>query len=248
MIIYVPGYSGTRSENQEKFEDLASHGYIVASADHWEVYGTVFPDGRYLHGSSVYAGETSAMLSNSNFAAKAFSRRMQDVRIMLADLDRAHAGESVLAGCIDTNNVGLMGFSFGGGVAAEMCRTNEQCRAVVVIDAGAQGADELLRVGLQKPFLGMYGTENGNTPDVNATSFFNKLTQDAFWILISKTVHSSFAYGYETTEPSAVNREAQVTMKAYLLSFFDKYLKGQDDHLLDGPSTNFPRIVYFQKK
>jgi predicted dienelactone hydrolase len=34
MIIYVPGYSGTRAENQEKFEELASHGYIVASADH----------------------------------------------------------------------------------------------------------------------------------------------------------------------------------------------------------------------
>src|SRR5438445_805020 len=47
---------------------------------------------------------------------------------------------------------------------------------------------------------------------------------------ISNMVHPSFAYGYETIEPSAVNREAQVTMKAYLLSFFDKYLRGQDDH------------------
>jgi len=83
VIIYVPGYSGPRAENQEKFEDLASHGYIVISADHWEVYGTVFPDGKYLHGSSV-TGEPSTLLNDATFATKSFTRRTLDLRVILA--------------------------------------------------------------------------------------------------------------------------------------------------------------------
>jgi dienelactone hydrolase len=242
VIIYVPGYSGVRAENQEKYEDLASHCYIVISADHWEVYGTVFPDGRYLHGSSVYAGETSDKLSDPNFAAIAFERRIQDIRILLADLDRTDASNSVLGGHIDANTIGLMGFSFGGGVAGEMCRTNNRCRAALVLDAYLQGADELRQAGLQKPFLGMYNSGGGDS------TLFNKAVQDAVWFLISDTQHSSFAYGYEVIDPSTVNRQLAVTMKAYILSFFDKYLKGQDGHLLDGPSVGFPRVVNFKKK
>ena len=241
VIIYVPGYSGTRAENQEKFEDLASHGYIVISADHWEVYGTVFPDGTYLHGSSLY--EPSSMVTNPVFAAKVFGRRMQDLRIMLADLDRANAGDSVLAERIDTSNIGLMGFSFGGGVVGEMCRTNDTCRAVVFMDSGGQGADELVRVGLQKPYLLM-----ASMPDSRYQSFFDKATNNAVWFVLSNTVHGSFVYGYEVVNPSPMNREAEFTMKAYILSFFNKYLKSQDDHLLDGPSTNFPRVINFMRK
>jgi len=238
-VIYVPGFTGTRAENQEKFEDLASHGYIVISADHWEVYGTVYPDRGYLHG-------VGGDLSNTNFAATAFSRRMQDLWVVLADLDGANAGDPVLAGRIDVGNVGFMGFSFGGGVSGEICRTNRRCKAALFLDPSAQGADELLHLGLAKPWLLMSAT----AANANSTiqSFFDKATNNAVWFVLSNTVHSSFAYGYETVDPSPANRELQLTMKTYILSFFNKHLKGQDDHLLDGPSTNFPRVVNFMRK
>ena len=93
VIIYVPGFTGTRAENQEKFEDLASHGFVVISADHWEVYGTVFPDGRYLHG-------VGGDLSNTNFAATAFSRRMQDVRIVLDEAAHPHDAVQCAGGLV----------------------------------------------------------------------------------------------------------------------------------------------------
>jgi len=32
------------------------------------------------------------------------------------------------------------------------------------------------------------------------------------------------------------------------LSFFNKYLKGQDDQLLDGPSADYPEVEQFMKK
>jgi len=123
-----------------------------------------------------------------------------------------------------------------------MCRTNDRCRAAVIMDAYGQGANELVRLGLQKPYLMMT-----RQADSGLSAFFNKAT-DAVWFVLSNTEHASFAYGYETTDPSIANRDLQLTMKAYILAFFNKYLKNEDNRLLDGPSTNFPRVVSFQKK
>jgi hypothetical protein len=43
---------------------------------------------------------------------------------------------------------------------------------------------------------------------------------------------------------------ARVTqiVRAYLLSFFNKFLQGEDDHLLDGPSPAYPEVMQFLKK
>jgi hypothetical protein len=37
-------------------------------------------------------------------------------------------------------------------------------------------------------------------------------------------------------------------VRAYVLSFFNKFLRGEDDHLLDGPSPAYPEVMQFLKK
>jgi hypothetical protein len=32
--------------------------------------------------------------------------------------------------------------------------------------------------------------------------------------------------------------------RAYVTSFFDRWLRGRDDHLLDGPSPRYPDVVF----
>src|SRR5439155_20449412 len=167
---------GTRAgNNYDKCEVLASHGYIVVSPDHADAYGTVFPDGSYLHGTDTSKDRP------------AFLGRVQDLRVVLADLEHANASDPVLAGRVDVNNVGVFGFSFGGGAAAELCRTDDRCRAVLLLAATWDRAEELIQVGLQKPVLGMSDPSNSDL------TLFNKATQDAIWFLISKTEHSSFS-------------------------------------------------------
>jgi hypothetical protein len=61
-----------------------------------------------------------------------------------------------------------------------------------------------------------------------------------------ETSQAPLATFRKAASPSA--RQVTSTINAYLLSFFNKYLKSQDDHLLDGPSTNFPRVINFKKK
>ena len=39
--------------------------------------------------------------------------------------------------------------------------------------------------------------------------------------------------------------EATQIVRAYLLSFFNKFLSGEDDHLLDGPSPAYPEVLQF---
>jgi dienelactone hydrolase len=232
VIIYSHGWGLNRASNDDKCEVLASHGYIVASPDHIDAVGTVFPDGRYLHGT----GE-SGIADRS-----AFLGRVQDLRVVLADLEQMNAGDSILAGHIDISNVGSFGFSFGAGAAAELCRTENQCRASLVLAATWQGADELVKGGLQKPLMTMSNPTNPNSP------IFDKATQDAIWLLLSDTVHNSFSAEHLIVDTSISNREATRTINVYLVSFFNKYLKGQDDHLLDGASTNFPRVTNFKRK
>jgi len=231
VIIYSHGLGSIRDHNWEKYENLASHGYVVISPDHSDTYGTVFPDGSYLHGDS-----------SGGVGRAGFLDRVQDMRMVVEDLARLNDSHPVLAGRIDVTNIGLFGWSFGGGVAAEMCRTDSRCRAALLMDSGLAGADELLQEGLQKPSLAMFNSSGGNT------TLFDQATKDAVWFMISDSVHNTFGSGHWYNAPSAANREATFTINTYILSFFDKYLKNQDDHLLDGPSTNFPRVINFRRK
>ena len=49
-------------------------------------------------------------------------------------------------------------------------------------------------------------------------------------------------------DPPPASRAQSQTIRACTLSFFDKYLKGEDDHLLDNPAAVYTNIINFQSK
>jgi hypothetical protein len=53
---------------------------------------------------------------------------------------------------------------------------------------------------------------------------------------------------FQTGDPTAVSRAISQAISACMLSFFDKYLEGEDDHLLDNPMAVYPDIINFQRK
>lgn len=66
---------------------------------------------------------------------------------------------------------------------------------------------------------------------------------------ISNTVHGDFALAPWLDNNNAIpSLEAARAIQAYVVSFFHRYLKGEDDHLLDGPSPQYPRVSVFRKK
>jgi hypothetical protein len=48
--------------------------------------------------------------------------------------------------------------------------------------------------------------------------------------------------------PLAAQLRMAALLRIYTLSFFNKHLKGQDDHVLDAPLPDYPEIQNYQKK
>jgi hypothetical protein len=125
-------------------------------------------------------------------------------------------------------------------------------------------APDLKRFGLQKPFLSMNSTIDPfpglpGYPSwlMDTTALFTNAMNDAFWCQIQDSVHASLddrgslIYGPTLTfqdGPTPASRAISQTIRACTLSFFNKYLKGEDDHLLDNPAAVYPNITNFQSK
>ncbi len=87
--------------------------------------------------------------------------RLQDVHFLLGELSQLEQSDPLLANRLDLDHIGIMGWSFGGGTAAEACRTNGQIKAVGLLDAYLDPLPDLLSLGLQKPFLAMNSPSSG---------------------------------------------------------------------------------------
>jgi len=247
IIIYSHGAGGYRVENAEKAEELASHGYVVVSVDHEDCGATVLP------GDNLVLG-----LVLSPFDA--LPSRLGDIQVVMDTLSQLDASDPKLAGRLKLGRVGILGWSRGGGVAGEICRVDGRFKAAVLFAPALWWATNLLETGVGKPFVCMVESTDSMLAAcwrVCSESLFNKATQDAFWFQI-QALHYTFSQDawiindeqppVGESVPTAATRSAAVTMRACMLSFFNKYLRNEDDHLLDDPSTVYTNVYNFRKK
>jgi predicted dienelactone hydrolase len=233
VVIVCPGYTDIRGDHAAKMELLASHGYIGVAIDHAHAYATVFPDGRMLK-----SGATSSQLNSF------FPSDLQDVQFVLEELTRMNEADPIFQRSMDLERVATMGGSFGGGVAGEIARIDARVKASVHLDAYYQAATTLLQAGMGKPLLYTYSTQAGGLQ-----TLYNRATQDAYSLQIAGTRHGDFGdNGAWIDKGDEAGRRIGLALNACMLSFLDKYLKGQDDHLLDNPSARYPEVLKFLKK
>jgi uncharacterized repeat protein (TIGR03803 family) len=93
----------------------------------------------------------------------------------------------------------------------------------------------------------------------NRALFFNQAHTNAYWLKLGGTIEMSFndpalvldAATLTSTYNAPLNRQmlsgARVhqIIRASLTSFFNKHVRGLDDHLLDGPLPPFPEVIQF---
>jgi len=89
----------------------------------------------------------------------------------------------------------------------------------------------------------------------SSLTLFTKAINDALWFQIQDSTHASFDDRgslindpTQTGDPTPASRAQSQAIRGCTLSFFDKYLKGEDDHLLDNPAAVYPNIINFQSK
>jgi len=157
-----------------------------------------------------------------------------------------HGGEATpFRGRLDLGRLGVFGMSYGGATAGEFCRQDQRCKAAVNIDGGQYGGlvDDSLRV----PLLIMASSQAYSVH----LPVLELARGPAYLVKVPETTHIGLT-DLSLFAPSAL-RWAGVTgaldperreriMTAYLLGFFDTYLKNAQSPLLNGSSDEFPDV------
>ena len=140
LILYSPGWGGTRTQSQVQAENLASHGFVIVGCDDFASDPARDPDG----GVSLELqsdAETAASIARAGRHAVAQGNRLLDV---LAALEAGQV--PALASRLDLTRVGVLGYSIGGTSGLAAAAKDRRIVAVFNVDGGLFGpaADEIV--------------------------------------------------------------------------------------------------------
>ncbi|MGW1296558.1 alpha/beta hydrolase family protein [Streptomyces sp. NPDC002533] len=254
LVLLSPGFGTPRATLTGLAEELASRGYVVATADHpYESTGTELPDGRILTCAACDAVDAQPDDAGRRKVLAAVSAgRAADFSFLLDRLTGPRPAWRH-ARAIDARRVGMAGHSIGGNAAASTMAADRRVDAGVNMDgtffdpAPARGLDG-------RPFL-MLGTDPGHAPGAGDTSWDEGWTRlDGFkrWLTVRDSGHFTFTDTPEIGEqlglvdpeaPLSAARSTAIT-RAYVTAFFDRSLRGRPARLLDGPAPAHPEVLF----
>ncbi|CAM4016920.1 hypothetical protein NONI108955_04410 [Nocardia ninae] len=161
ILLFSPGMDDPAGLNTAQAEDLASHGYIVATINHtYEAFAVQFPDGR-TERTVVPLDSPPEVLSDVLLPVRVADTRF--VVDQLADIASGHSasgdhrGTVDLAGILDLSKIGMFGHSLGGATTAQTMHDDPRIRAGVNLDGPLLGS--VVADGLDRPLL-MLGNDN----------------------------------------------------------------------------------------
>ncbi len=153
VVIYSHGYTFHRQENSEKMEALASHGFVGVAMDHIDSRTTVYPDGTAVRG--IFTDSPTPEI-----IAAAVAGRLIDDAFVLEALAELNTSDALLAGRLDLNRLGAMGWSLGNSDLGELAQKDDRFKGLVMLEGYLQGApglfEALLQQGLRLPVLCKY--------------------------------------------------------------------------------------------
>jgi predicted ester cyclase len=244
VLVFSPGASADLRMYTAQLEELASQGYIVAAINHaYGISGMVFPDGRAapLDFSLGFEGTASLWSQDQIFV------------IDQLELINASDPENLFANRLDLEHLGVFGQSLGGSAATMTCFADDRCKAEAIGDSPIYG--EVLEQGLEQPVLYMLSDSRFVFPAAirSDPAYFEHSTGPYYAAAFEGFKHLDFGDFplWQSVEPlreaqwmGSVEPERAVELtRAYLVAFFDKYLKGATDTLLDVPSDANPEVT-----
>ncbi|MDH5567818.1 MAG: hypothetical protein OEY15_14255 [Myxococcales bacterium] len=156
VIVFRSGIGAASVDYTTVAEDLASHGNIVVSADApYSTWSVVMPDGRVIH-KTDRGNPGDALISEaerSRLLDDLLDVWVADTRFLLDQIAHLNAGDPQgrFSGRIDLVSTGIVGHSFGGATAAQVCHLDARCRAGIDLDGALRGS--VAREGVGRPFL-----------------------------------------------------------------------------------------------
>jgi predicted dienelactone hydrolase len=259
ILIMEPGMGPIPADYTVFTENLARHGYIVVGINPTDTSNLiVFPDGRL----APRTAQGTIPDSDTSAQADADGNRIEmvwaaDVRFVMDQLQNMNASQaSRFYNHLDLEHMGVWGHSFGGATAIAVCQQDPRCKAGADMDGTPVSSEE--KAPVPQPFMFItedYRRGGDSNCELMRQVYLNVAPGAAYSVSIADTGHFNFsdlplrqvpllrplfrAAGYEgSIEPA---RALQIT-NAYLVAFFDQYLKGNQSDLLRGPATAYPEM------
>ncbi|MEU3371185.1 hydrolase [Streptomyces sp. NPDC006660] len=271
VVLYSPGAADPRSLGTTLCDDLASRGYVVVMIDHtYDATAVEFPGGRVEKSVLPQEFDKAAKGGDEQVTAllkKTMAVRVADTRFVL---DRLGQLPGQLRGALDLATAGMFGQSAGGFTAAQSLHDDRRVKAAADLDGvlgytqrdddpanpSSVGVD-----GVDRPLL-LMGKEGDNHHTV--ASWDAAWRHSSGWLrdlTLTGAEHASYtdlqseipqlagplglsgktvAANIGTVEPG----RSVAAQEAYVSAFFDRWLRGQDRPLLDGPSERFPQVRF----
>jgi predicted dienelactone hydrolase len=186
------------------------------------------------------------VLMAETFMDRVFRIRTADMQYAVSELSRMNSGEieSPFRGRLDMTRLGVFGHSGGGAVAGQCCASDPQFKAGVNMD-GFQFGD-VIDNEVRQPFMFMYSEQFADANAVMMKSFQNEV----YAMTVKGSNHMDYSdspYVLPIAKRMGMSgkipaRRMMNIVNSYLLSFFDKHLKGRPAPLLTGPSPDFPEV------
>lgn len=272
VLLFSHGFGMLRGEYASLFEDLASHGFVVATLSHtYDTTITVFPDGRVVPFGPSFGPPMSPEPTPEEVAA--FEAELDahiqvwvdDARFALDEITRWNKSdpEGLFTGRLDLERVGMFGHSYGGAAAAEVGVADDRVLAGLNMDGTFYGpARTTGGRALEEPFL-MLNAEGHAAEDPTPAATFDKAQAEVYLVEVGGATHMGFSDlellgkhfmipGYEQSSGSIDAARLIAISRAYVLAFFGKHLRGDAAPLLDVPSgsapKDFPEITTFMRR
>jgi predicted dienelactone hydrolase len=178
----------------------------------------------------------------------------EDLSFLLDRVDSADPAFGSLLSQLDTDHVGVIGFSKGGAASGQFAVTDARCRAGINLSGFMFG--DVVDAGLEIPFMFLENTEEWCI-DCNPICevIYEDANSDAFMVQIEGAKHGNFSDwslvgGFlklnGITGPINGKRCLEI-QNDYVRSFFNLYLKGMDAPLLEGVSSGYPEVKFESK-
>jgi predicted dienelactone hydrolase len=268
VLLFNPAWKNPRTQNTFQFEDLASHGFVVASIDHtYNSQPVAFPDGRRITSKDLpEIGDFSKLTWQefTNLGDQELAYQTADDRFVLDSLSRLNLDSaSDYFGRLNADDAGAFGHSFGGAVAMEICRSDSRVRAALNMDGWFFG--DVAKDGLDKPLFMMSDDspappeEDLRSPNVARRLRAEWMRQDiqradytlekfGGWSLVVRDSRHMIFSDRALYSPIRSLREsgpvdsraAHHIIESYTLEFFSKYLRGEASRLLGETPSRFP--------
>ena len=269
IVLFSHGpLSANRSQSIFQMEALASQGFIVFAIDHTGYASTtIFPDGHEV-GPDAHAAWPVFVDEKSSAMLRTW---VEDVRFVIDRLEalNAHDSGGLLTGRLDLDRVGYMGASFGGSVVVQALLDEPRIKAGLAQDGKPYFFDNTL-TDLRRPLMYMQSaTPYIPVPDSQLAKWgltagrFKVAEQDHYTrlmrlvgttaapihnIYIRGTNHVTFSDLFliiRMPDAQLMNiRRAHRIVNDYTVAFFERYLNGSSERLVDGMSPPpYPEVT-----